>query len=125
MARLATADGSGAPHAIPICYAFDGRNIYSAIDLKPKRVGASRLKRVRNIDVNPSVALVIDDYDEDWNQLAYVLIQGRAHILQDDVEQQRAESLLRDKYPQYQTLLEPGCVVIRITPERVIAWGSI
>ena len=34
--RLATADGQGTPHVVPICYAYDGHVIYSAIDLKPK-----------------------------------------------------------------------------------------
>ena len=76
MAHMATADAGGAPHAVPICYAFDGLHLYSVIDLKPKRVAARGLKRVRNILANSRVAIVIDDYDEEWEKLAYVLIQG-------------------------------------------------
>ena len=81
VARLASADGGGAPHVIPICYAFDGQFLYSALDLKPKRAESLRLKRVRNIIENPHVALVIDDYSEAWDELSYVLIQGEAEIL--------------------------------------------
>lgn len=121
--RLATADASGAPHAIPICYAFDGTSIYSALDLKPKRVEGRRLKRVRNISENPQVALVIDEYSEDWNELAYVLIQGRAEILNNGDEQARAETMLREKYPQYRELLQQGGTILKITPRRVISWG--
>ena len=123
IARLATADAGGAPYAVPVCYAFDGERIYSAIDLKPKRVGGRKLKRVRNISENPRVALVVDDYSEDWSELAYVMVRGSAAIVQDEEERQSAESLLRDKYPQYRELLEPGCTVIRITPHRVVSWG--
>jgi PPOX class probable F420-dependent enzyme len=125
VARLATADAKGIPHVVPICYAFDGRCIYSPLDLKPKRVAPQRLKRVRNIVANPSVALVIDDYSEDWSALGYVLIQGRAEILEDGNERRRAESLLREKYPQYRELLEEGCTVVKVTPKRVTGWGRL
>ena len=73
---MATADAEGAPHVVPVCYAFDGSSIYSALDLKPKRVSTHRLKRVRNIAANPRVALVIDDYSEEWSALRYVLVRG-------------------------------------------------
>ena len=125
MARLATADAKGTPHVIPICYAFDGRHIYSAIDLKPKRVAALQLKRVRNIATNPRVALVIDDYSEDWSALAYVLVQGEAQMLESGEERARAESMLREKYPQYAELLAEGCAVLKITPERITSWGCV
>ena len=123
--RLATADASGAPYAVPICFAFDGARIYSAIDLKPKSVGGRALKRVRNIMENPEVALVIDDYSEDWSKLAYVMVRGVAKIIENGEERDCAESLLRQKYPQYATMLEPGCAIIRITPERVVSWGAV
>lgn len=125
VARLATAGADGAPHAVPVCYAFDGRAIYSALDLKPKRVAPGRLKRVRNIAENPTVALVIDDYSEDWSKLGYVLIQGEATLLDAGQEREHAEGLLRAKYPQYGELLESGCSVLRIVPRRVVRWGRV
>jgi PPOX class probable F420-dependent enzyme len=121
--RLATADERGRPHVVPVCYAFDGRRIYTAVDRKPKRRPARGLKRVLNVLANPNVALVVDDYSEDWTELAYVLVHGSAELLEDGEERTAAETLLRDKYPQYRELLDPGCAVIAITPTKTVAWG--
>ena len=125
VARLATADAGGAPYAVPICYAFDGERIYTAIDLKPKTVSGRQLKRVRNILENPKVAIVIDDYSEDWSELAYVMIRGTAEIIEDGDERDCAETLLREKYGQYAEMLEEGCAVIRVTAERTTSWGAV
>src|SRR5262245_62171418 len=78
VARLATADGAGRPLVLPICYVLRGEALYSPTDAKPKRVPVQRLKRLQNIRENPSVAVVIDDYGEDWTRLAYVLLHGTA-----------------------------------------------
>ena len=127
VAHLATADERGRPHVIPICYAYDGEAIYSAIDDKPKRVSWKGLRRVKNIRVNPQASLVIDDYSEDWSKLAYVMIQGRASLLTEGPDYERAVNLLRDKYPQYRippyALVNP--LVIKIKPEGWVAWGGI
>ena len=125
VARLATVDDAGSPHVIPVCYAFDGARIYTALDLKPKRVESRMLKRVRNILENPRVALVIDDFSESWSELAYVLIHGAACIVDNGEEQRLGEGLLRSKYPQYRELLEPGATIISITPEKIISWGRV
>ena len=82
VARLATSDKEGNPHVIPVCYAFDGQRFYTPLDEKPKRVAESKLRRVRNIETRPEVALVIDYYDDDWSRLGYVLVQGQAELLQ-------------------------------------------
>ena len=82
------------------------------------------MKRVRNILENPQVALVIDDYSEDWSELAFVMIRGNAEVIEDGEERLNAEVLLREKYQQYAEMLEPGCAVIRITPERVVSWRA-
>src|SRR5262245_54271158 len=78
--RLATADGRGAPHVVPVCFGVAQDTLYITVDEKPKRPGRP-LKRVRNIIENPAVALVVDHYDEDWARLAWVMVRGRAEIL--------------------------------------------
>src|SRR6266480_1366641 len=98
IAHLATADKSGQPHVIPICFAFDGKYFYSPIDEKPKRVSPRQLKRARNIEANPNVSLVIDRYDENWQKLAYVLVSGIARIIFRSQRHGTAVSLLRKKY---------------------------
>jgi len=126
VARLATVDASGQPFVVPICYAFDGRVIYSALDEKPKNVAPGQLKRVRNIQANPHVALVIDDYAEDWNRLAYIQLRGRADLLPvGTAEHTTAIRLLREKYPQYQAMAIDRQPVIRIAPEAIVAWGAV
>src|SRR5215471_10851015 len=86
VARLATADKNGQPHVIPFCYAFDGRYFYFVVDEKPKRHTGKPLKRIRNMLENPHVSLVIDDYSDDWTQLAYVMVTGAARLVEDEGE---------------------------------------
>src|SRR5205823_8485901 len=124
VARLATADAEGNPHVIPVCYAFDGSRFFTPLDEKPKRVAESKLRRVRNIEARPTVALVIDQYDDDWSQLGYVLVQGRAELLQpENTMHVQALVLLRERYVQYQTMALEKYPVIVITPEHIASWG--
>lgn len=125
VARLATTDAQGQPFVVPICYAFDGLCFYSALDEKPKSVAPARLKRVRNIQANPRVALVIDEYTEDWSHLAYIQIRGRADLLPEGTAAHvSAIRLLRAKYPQYQVMAIDQQPVLRITPEAIAPWGA-
>ena|SRR5215471_6506691 len=126
IARLATQDASRRPHVIPICFVWDGSVFYSAIDRKPKRVAPTRLARLKNIKEMPHVALLVDQYDEDWTRLWYVLVRGEAELVSARTEQMRAIRLLRAKYAQYDaTMLAENAPVLRITPERINAWGKI
>jgi PPOX class probable F420-dependent enzyme len=124
VARLGTADAQGQPLVVPVCYAFDGRAWYSAIDGKPKRAPGRPLRRIRNITENPRVSVLVDHYEEDWRRLRYVLLQGTATTLSGGPEYARALELLRAKYPQYASvsLGSPDQVVIRVVPESVVEW---
>lgn len=125
VARLATVDGDGRPAVIPICYVFDGEQFYSPIDEKPKQVAPRQLKRVRNIETNPHVALVIDDYADDWSKLVYVLVTGLAMIIQPGTdEHERAVGLLRDKYWQYGAMAIDERMVVKITATRIKHWRA-
>lgn len=125
VARLATVDESGCPHLVPVCYATDGRAYYSPIDAKPKRTSPDRLRRVRNIRANARVALLIDHYAEDWRTLRWVMVQGRAEVLEGGPECETARGLLVAKYPQYRAMpLSATGLVIKITPERVASWSA-
>ena len=122
LGRLATADGAGQPLVVPFCYAWDGEALVSAIDAKPKRAGD--LKRVRNIRENPKVSVVIDRYDDDWTQLRYVIIQGRAELLTEGGDFSHGVDLLLAKYPQYQDmgLNRDSGLMIKVKPDRVTQW---
>lgn len=127
VARLATVDAAGRPAIIPICFVYDGTNIYTAIDLKPKEVSPLKLARVRNIENNPEVVLIVDQYLEDWSRLWYVLVRGRAVVLQNDrPERAQAIRLLKKKYRQYRNgLLPDDAQVICISPRRIKGWGKV
>jgi len=126
--RLATVDSSGHPAVIPVCFAYDGTALYSAIDAKPKQVPPERLQRIRNIQENPYVSLLIDDYSENWNELAYVQIRGTADIIEPDSSiasaHRRAVAALRLKYAQYRSMSIDQSWVIRILPDRVHVWSA-
>jgi PPOX class probable F420-dependent enzyme len=122
--RLATADAAGRPLVVPVCYVFDGTRCYSAVDAKPKRT--RNLRRLGNIAENPQVSLVVDRWDEDWSQLCWVIVEGRADVLTSGPEFSHAIDLLVAKYPQYRALpLDRAAgAVVAITPGRVLAWRS-
>ena len=128
-ARLATSDADGHPHLVPVCYAFDYTNFdytnfYIALDEKPKRVADTRLRRVRNIETRHEASLLIDQYDDDWSQLGYVLVHGRAELIgPSDELHTRALPLLRERYVQYRSMPLENRLVIVITPDHVVSWG--
>ena len=125
VARLATADATGAPYVVPVCYAYDNQVLYSVLDQKPKSAPLTRLRRVKNIQINPQVSLVVDHYEEDWGQLGYLLIFGRAELLLEGDERRRSVRLLREKYHQYRDMDVDENPVIKIVPERVVGWGVV
>ena len=126
VARLATADSRGRPHLVPVCFAFDGRAFYTPLDRKPKQRPPDELRRVQNIKANPQVALLVDEYGEDWRRLWHILIRGRARLLRRGAHWRTAHRLLKRKYPQYRTGWLPAeAPVIQILPKRMAAWGRL
>jgi len=115
VARLATADGSGAPHVVPVVFALRDDVVVIAVDHKPKR--STDLKRLRNIEANNRVSLLADHYDEDWTQLWWVRADGDARVLTGDARAEPVRWLVA-KYPQY-TALPPDGPVIHIN---ITAW---
>ncbi len=124
VARLATVSPDGRPHIVPVTFAYDGKHIWIALDEKRKRVRPMELKRVRNIQANPHVALLVDRYSEDWNRLAWVRVDGGARILQRGKAHDAAVRLLREKYPQYRKMKIETRPVIEIAVERVVGWEA-
>lgn len=124
--RLATAEVSGAPHIVPVCYALsDGARVHIAIDEKPKRGDPRRLKRLRNIVSDPRVMLLVDRYDEDWSRLAWVALRGRAEILEGGGEHVAALAALRARYEPYRAMNLEALPVIAIRVLSVASWGRL
>lgn len=125
VARLATADAEGRPHAVPIVYAVVHDVVYFVVDEKPKKTRRG-LKRLRNIAANPHVAVIVDDYDEDWSRLAYLLVQGTAAEVADTELYAAVLATLRRRYPQYErmTLTPENNPIIGIAPAKLHSWRA-
>ncbi|WP_411577311.1 TIGR03668 family PPOX class F420-dependent oxidoreductase [Streptomyces sp. HUAS TT20] len=138
VARLATVDADGHPHLVPVVFAAHGTDgIVTAVDHKPKTT--TRLKRLRNIAGRPSVSLLADLYDEDWDQLWWVRADGEARVIapgvpdaldvrdvpdvHDRAAYTAALGLLRDKYPQYRDRPPTG-PVIAVTVRHWTGWRA-
>jgi PPOX class probable F420-dependent enzyme len=122
--HFATADARANPHLVPVCFAVSDGALYITIDQKPK--GDFRgLRRLRNIIENPVAAFVADRWDEEWTRLGWVMLRGPAEILADGAEHDRAQALLRARYPQYRGMELGDLPVIALRIERVTSWGDL
>ena len=124
IARLATVDTRGRPHIVPVVFAVDGQRLFTPIDRKPKRTGARQLQRVRNIQTNPDVTVLFDEYHDDWNRLAWVQIRGLANFVEAGPERETGIALLVARYPQYTHQSLAGQPVIVITIESMVSWRA-
>jgi coenzyme F420-0:L-glutamate ligase/coenzyme F420-1:gamma-L-glutamate ligase len=126
-AVLATIGTNGQPRLVPICFVVHDAQplLYTPIDDKPKRGGDPLgLARVRDIQADPRVTILVDRWDEDWTRLAWFRIEGRATLLDpgNTAENVSAVTALRAKYSQYATHRLEERPLIRIAIERAIGW---
>jgi PPOX class probable F420-dependent enzyme len=119
--HLATADCDGIPHLVPVCFAATGSTLYTPIDAKPK--SGRELRRLKNIRENPRVSFLVDRYDEDWSRLGWLRIDGRAELLSEGQEFDRAALSLMGRYPQYRDMRLSCIIAIRIAGTR--GWGDL
>ena len=124
--RLATVNERGRPHAVPICFALVDEMLITPLDEKTKTVGPRALRRVRNIETNSHVAVIVDRYVDDWSRLCWVQIRGRASLLETDAEAHSAAvDALRAKYDQYADHALEEHPAIRIAPDAISSWGDL
>ncbi len=121
VARLATVARDGRPHIVPITFAATEDVLYFAVDQKPKR--SADLQRLRNIEANPAVSVLIDHYEDDWTRLWWVRVDGRARLVREGAELEIAITLLSRRYPQYRSAPPVGPAVA-IEIERMTGWSA-
>jgi PPOX class probable F420-dependent enzyme len=132
VARLATITPTGHPHLVPVVFALttdpagDTRDshdtVWLVIDTKPK--SGRRLQRLRNIEAEPRVSLLVDHYEDDWSAVWWVRADGVATILPvGSSGGQQALSALAAKYPAYAAEPPPG-PVIRIAVDAWRSWSA-
>src|SRR6266852_5327109 len=121
VARLATVGADGRPHIVPITFALDEGTIFFAIDFKPKKT--ADLQRLRNIEANPSVSVLVDHYEEDWTKLWWVRADGSARIVIDGAVFENGIARLTQRYAPYRSARPVGPVVA-IAVERMTGWSA-
>ncbi len=120
VARLATAPAGG-PRVVPVTFAWHhGRAVWAVDEVKPKR--GRNLRRLRDLDSDPRVALLVDHYDDDWSQLWWVELRGGASVLEGRAAEAALDALA-ERYPAYRTDRPPGPVV-GIEPDRWTWWSA-
>lgn len=131
---LATTGGDGWPHVVPVTFALlrapgpggpPGWEVVSAVDHKPKTTTA--LRRLRNLAENPRAAVLVDAYDDDWDRLWWVRVDGTARVEHaggpDPAAFEAGLDALADRYPQY-AARRPGGPLVRLRAVRWRGWSA-
>ena len=117
VARVATVASDGVPNNVPVCPLFDKNKIYFGTERSARKV--------RNIDDNPNVTVVFDEYSEAWNYIRGIMVQGKARIV-NAKEFRQIRKKIYAKYSQYEQsspLNERDSAIVEVTPERKFSWG--
>jgi PPOX class probable F420-dependent enzyme len=122
-ATLATIARDGRPRLVPICFVLIDDVVWSAIDEKPKTVDdPRRLARVRDIQRDARASVLVDRWSEDWSQLGWVRLDGRAAVV--NTADPAIVAALRAKYSQYAAHDLESRPIIRIEVEDVRSWAA-
>jgi PPOX class probable F420-dependent enzyme len=116
--RVATSGAEGRSHLVPVVHVLAGDKIYFG--------SGDDARKVKNLRDNPQVAITIDLYSEDWEQLRGVMVQGTARLIERGSRFKQARARLYAKYPQYakDAALSPSdSVIVEVTPTHVFTWG--
>jgi PPOX class probable F420-dependent enzyme len=106
---LGTLDASGRANLVPVCFALDGDRVLLAVDAKPKRT--RQLARVANIRRAGWATLLVDHYEEDWDNVWWVRVRGAARVLDPGPEADAALEILMGKYDQWRAEPPAGPVM--------------
>lgn len=119
-AVLGTIGADGRPHLVPIVFAaVAARQLVTAIDHKPK--GTRRLQRLRNVERDPRITLLVDHYSEEWSQLWWVRVDGTARIWTEAPP--GGQEALTAKYPVYRTEPPQGPWLV-IEASNIVTWTA-
>ncbi len=104
LGRLATVDGTGLPHVVPVGWSYNANQ--DTIDIGGRDRGEFvATRKFRNSRTNPKVAFVVDDVLPPWRPRA-VMVRGDAEVIDHDAGGGRE-----------------AIALIRISPSEVISWG--
>jgi len=111
--RLATASKDAKPQVTPVMYAMDGAAFVIAVDY--------RTKKLKNVKVNPNVALVVDRL----SPTRAVTVEGTCQVHERGAEYRRLLQLLMVRFEFYRKNPwgEGESPIFRVTPQKAVSWG--
>lgn len=123
LARLATADGSGQPHVIPVWFGWDGESIWVS--------SYSNTRKVSDLEANPKIAITIDVAGDEGETKA-VIFEGQAELVKGPADFLHSQFLwiytrylgeegVLAKSPQ-EWIADPHNLLIKLTPQKVFTW---
>jgi PPOX class probable F420-dependent enzyme len=111
--RLATASKDAKPQVTPVMYAMDGAAFVIAVDYGTKKL--------KNVAVNPNVALVVDRL----RPTRAVTVEGTCQVHERGAEYRRLLQLLMARFEFYRKNPwgEGESPIFRVTPQKAVSWG--
>ncbi|MFP3986425.1 PPOX class F420-dependent oxidoreductase [Streptomyces sp. E11-3] len=119
--KLSTVRADGSPHIAPVWFLLDGDQLLF-------NTGKDTVKG-RNLARDGRLALCVDD---DRPPFAYVVIQGRAELVEDLAEVRAAATRIAARYMGAERAEEfgarngvPGELLVRVTIDKVLAQSGV
>ena len=107
------------------CFALSEHSAYVVSGGEGNRTGTKLDRRLRNLAGNPAASLAGDHYDDDWDRVAWVRVDGPAEIFTSGDEHADAVRLLRERYPQFDDRPLEGAPMIALRIERILSFGPL
>jgi general stress protein 26 len=110
---ISTTRPDGRPHAVPVWYILDGRNLYF--------ISGRNLQKAKNLAHQAWIVVHAGDGDD------VILLEGRAEIVTKREEMERIDEAYRAKYVDpgsgaQATIFEPEANLYCVHVKHVIAW---
>jgi PPOX class probable F420-dependent enzyme len=118
-AVLGTVHPNRGVDAVPTVFAMAGDTVLLPVDtVKPKHT--PHLRRLRNLEEDARCVLLAEHYTDDWSQLWWVRVHGRA-------SQRAASPADRSAFAaRYQQYRAPDTIVlvVEMTVDEIIGWSA-
>ena len=110
---LSTTRPDGRPHAVPVWYAWDGRNLYF--------ISGRNLQKSKNLAHKSWIVVHAGNGDD------VIILEGPVEIVTDPAELEKIDAAYRAKYVDpgsgtQATIFEPEADLYRVNIKHVMAW---